>query len=96
MMMDVHTGYTSIQAPVGGKEDFTFHISLSSDSVILFQKFVEEGNQKHVHDIHEILTDMIERVGSDRLGKFEKAFQWLENKIGLKLERLLQVIIYNP
>lgn len=78
------------QAPVGGKEEFTFHISLSSDSVLLFEKFVKDGNQKHVHDIHEILGSMIDRVVTDRLGRLEKAVLWLENKIGLKLDRLVQ------
>lgn len=57
----------------------------------MLEKFVNSGNQKHVHDVHEILASMIHQVSTSELGKLEKAAQWLEYKIGLKLDRLIQV-----
>ncbi|XP_045157841.2 chloride channel CLIC-like protein 1 [Mercenaria mercenaria] len=76
--------------PVSGTEEFTFHISLSQDRFTMLHKFVTTGNQKHVHDVHEILSTMINRVASSKLGRLEKTAQWLEDKIGLKLDRLIQ------
>lgn len=52
---------------------------------------MKDGNQQHVHDVHDILTGMINRVVTSRLGWMEKTALWLEHKIGLKLDRLLQV-----
>ncbi|XP_060574957.1 chloride channel CLIC-like protein 1 isoform X2 [Ruditapes philippinarum] len=76
--------------PGTGKEEFMFHVSLSPDRFVMLEKFVATGNQKHVHDVHEILSTMIHRVASSELGTMEKTALWLEDKIGLKLDRLIQ------
>lgn len=86
-------GHLGDQAPVGEEEDYAIHITLSRDRVSMLEKFAEVGNQKHIHDVHDILTSMIGRIGSSRMGKAEKMVLLFEEKIGLKLDRLIQFIM---
>jgi len=67
------------------------HISLTAGQVTILERFVTEGKQRHVHDVHEVLSGMIHRVATSRLSKMEKMTLWFEDKIGLKLDRLIQV-----
>ena len=67
------------------------YITLSPDHVHILQNFVMLGDQRHIHDVSEILTGMTNRVISSRLGRLEKAIEWMESKIGVSLHRLIQV-----
>ena len=67
------------------------YITLSHDHVQMLKNFVLTGNQRHIHDVNDILTGMVNRVISSRMGRIEKLIEWVESKIGVSLHRLLQV-----
>lgn len=67
------------------------HITLTAGQATILERFMSEGNQKHVHDVHDVLSRMIIRVASSHLSRMEKLVVWFEDKIGLKLDRLIQV-----
>ena len=68
------------------------YITLSHDHVQMLKNFVLTGNQKHIHDVNDILTGMVNRVVSSRMGRIEKLIEWVESKIGVSLHRILQVL----
>lgn len=80
------------QMPHGQSEDYNMYITLSPDHVQILKNFVRVGDQRHIHDVNEILVGMVNRVISSRQGRIEKAIEWLENKIGVSLHRVLQVL----
>ena len=80
-----------VQMPHGQSEDYNMYITLSPDHVQILKNFVRVGDQRHIHDVNEILVGMVNRVISSRQGRIEKAIEWLENKIGVSLHRVLQV-----
>ena len=81
--------------PHGQSEDYNMYITLSHDHVQMLKNFVLTGDQRHIHDVNEILTGMVNRVISSRMGKIEKLIEWVESKIGVSLHRLLQVCSFN-
>ncbi|KAL4236368.1 chloride channel [Mactra antiquata] len=81
------------QRPMDGKEDFVFHITLSDSDIEMLDKFAELGNIKHIHDVHDILGNMVNHVAASRMSRMEKMALWLEHKIGLKLDRLIQFML---
>ncbi|KAH3696112.1 chloride channel CLIC-like protein 1 isoform X2 [Dreissena polymorpha] len=81
------------ELPSAGTQDYVMHISLSASQVTILEKFTKGGDQKHVHDVHEILSGMIGLVASSQLGAIEKTALWTEDKIGLKLDRLVQFVM---
>ena len=68
------------------------HISLTADRITILERFVKEGNAGHVHDAHEVLSGMIHRVSVSGLSSMEKMALRFEDMIGLKINRLIQVI----
>ena len=80
------------QMPHGQSEDYNMYITLSHDHVQMLKNFVLTGNQRHIHDVNDILTGMVNRVISSRMGRIEKFIEWVESKIGVSLHRILQVI----
>ena len=68
------------------------YITLSHDHVQMLKNFVLTGNQQHIHDVNDILTGMVNRVISSRMGRIEKLIEWVESKIGVSLHRILQVL----
>ena len=85
------THFVCLQVPHGGYEDYSMYITLSPDHVHILQSFVLTGDQRHIHDVSEILIAMVNRIVSSRMGRMEKAIEWVESKIGISLHRLLQV-----
>ena len=80
------------KVPRGGYEDYSMYITLSPDHVHILQSFLLTGDQRHIHDVSEILIAMVNRVVSSRMGRMEKAIEWVESKIGISLHRLLQAL----
>ncbi|XP_052774071.1 chloride channel CLIC-like protein 1 isoform X1 [Mya arenaria] len=78
------------QVPLQGSQDYMMHVTLTADRITILERFVKGGNKQHVHDVHEVLGGMIHHVASSNLSRMEKMALWLENKIGLKLDRLIQ------
>ena len=66
-------------------------ISLTPDQILILNRFVEKGTPAHVHDVHEILTTMMDIVVTTKEGSLERFAQLLEHKLGLSLHRLIQV-----
>ncbi|KAL3868652.1 hypothetical protein ACJMK2_041431 [Sinanodonta woodiana] len=77
--------------PQKGKQDYNLVLQLSDSDIELLQRFVQADDQKHVHEVHEILTDRIQGVTLVTHDTGKKATLWIESRFGLPLEKLVQI-----
>ncbi|KAL5020919.1 hypothetical protein ScPMuIL_000074 [Solemya velum] len=74
----------------GGVGEFNMWLKLKSHHIEILRKFTED--KASIQEAHEVLTGMVTGVSVETKGHVVKSTMWLEDKIGITIDKLVHIL----